>query len=157
MIRNAFIQANLPEEPRRTDVKKLLKDYVVLRRESTELNEVPEEEQLAGLLEQGEQIQHALMFILGFDITAVLAGLGVGGIAVALALQKPMDDVIGLYSCPVALRDSSSPSRSDCAQGFIICLAAALFDPPVCHCMTWLSRSRVGSRAFASKSSVSES
>jgi MscS family membrane protein len=32
---------------------------------------------------------------LGFDITAVLAGLGVGGIAVALALQKPMEDVFG--------------------------------------------------------------
>ena len=32
---------------------------------------------------------------LGFDITTVLAGLGVGGIAVALALQKPMEDVFG--------------------------------------------------------------
>ena len=32
---------------------------------------------------------------LGFNITTVLAGLGVGGIAVALALQKPMEDVFG--------------------------------------------------------------
>jgi len=32
---------------------------------------------------------------LGFNITTVLAGLGIGGIAVALALQKPMEDVFG--------------------------------------------------------------
>ena len=32
---------------------------------------------------------------LGFSITTVLAGLGVGGIAVALALQKPTEDVFG--------------------------------------------------------------
>jgi MscS family membrane protein len=32
---------------------------------------------------------------LGFSITTLLAGLGVGGIAVALALQKPMEDVFG--------------------------------------------------------------
>jgi MscS family membrane protein len=31
---------------------------------------------------------------IGVNITAVLAGLGVGGIAVALALQKPMEDVL---------------------------------------------------------------
>jgi len=38
---------------------------------------------------------------LGINITTVLAGLGVGGIAVALALQKPMEDVfcaITLYT-----------------------------------------------------------
>jgi MscS family membrane protein len=38
---------------------------------------------------------------LGINITTVLAGLGVGGIAVALALQKPMEDIFGaitLYS-----------------------------------------------------------
>jgi MscS family membrane protein len=34
----------------------------------------------------------------GFDITAILAGLGVGGIAVALALQKPMEDIFGALS-----------------------------------------------------------
>jgi len=32
---------------------------------------------------------------LGVNITTVLAGLGVGGIAVALALQKPLEDVFG--------------------------------------------------------------
>ena len=38
---------------------------------------------------------------LGINITTVLAGLGVGGIAVALALQKPLEDIFGaitLYS-----------------------------------------------------------
>jgi MscS family membrane protein len=38
---------------------------------------------------------------LGINITTLLAGLGVGGVAVALALQKPMEDVFGaitLYS-----------------------------------------------------------
>jgi MscS family membrane protein len=39
----------------------------------------------------------ALVYLdnLGVNITTVLAGLGVGGIAVALALQKPMEDVFG--------------------------------------------------------------
>ena len=32
---------------------------------------------------------------IGIDITTLLAGLGVGGVAVALALQKPMEDVFG--------------------------------------------------------------
>jgi MscS family membrane protein len=32
---------------------------------------------------------------LGFEITAVLTGLGIGGIAVALVLQKPLEDVFG--------------------------------------------------------------
>lgn len=32
---------------------------------------------------------------LGFNITTILAGLGVGGLAVALALQKPLEDVFG--------------------------------------------------------------
>ena len=35
---------------------------------------------------------------LGINITTVLAGLGVGGIAVALALQRPMEDVFGAIS-----------------------------------------------------------
>ncbi|MGI9291151.1 MAG: mechanosensitive ion channel family protein [Gammaproteobacteria bacterium] len=34
----------------------------------------------------------------GFDITTILAGLGVGGIAVALALQKPLEDIFGALS-----------------------------------------------------------
>jgi MscS family membrane protein len=32
---------------------------------------------------------------MGFNITALLAGLGVGGIAIALALQKPLEDLFG--------------------------------------------------------------
>ena len=35
---------------------------------------------------------------LGVDITALLAGLGIGGIAVALALQKPIEDLFGAIS-----------------------------------------------------------
>jgi MscS family membrane protein len=35
---------------------------------------------------------------MGFDITTLLAGLGVGGIAVALALQRPMEDIFGAVS-----------------------------------------------------------
>ncbi len=35
---------------------------------------------------------------LGFNITALLAGLGVGGIAIALALQKPLEDLFGAVS-----------------------------------------------------------
>jgi MscS family membrane protein len=39
----------------------------------------------------------ALIYLdkLGVNITTLLAGLGVGGLAVALALQKPMEDVMG--------------------------------------------------------------
>ncbi|MGB5488452.1 MAG: mechanosensitive ion channel domain-containing protein, partial [Lysobacterales bacterium] len=35
---------------------------------------------------------------IGVNITAVLAGLGVGGLAVALALQKPIEDMMGALS-----------------------------------------------------------
>jgi MscS family membrane protein len=35
---------------------------------------------------------------LGINITTVLAGLGVGGIAIALALQKPLEDVFGAFT-----------------------------------------------------------
>jgi MscS family membrane protein len=34
----------------------------------------------------------------GFDITALLAGLGIGGLAIALALQKPLEDLFGAVS-----------------------------------------------------------
>ncbi len=34
----------------------------------------------------------------GIDITTLLAGLGVGGIALALALQKPIEDLLGAVS-----------------------------------------------------------
>ncbi len=35
---------------------------------------------------------------LGYDIGALLAGLGVGGVAVALVLQKPLEDVFGAFT-----------------------------------------------------------
>ena len=35
---------------------------------------------------------------IGFNITTLLAGLGIGGIAVALALQKPLEDLFGAVS-----------------------------------------------------------
>ncbi len=35
---------------------------------------------------------------IGFNITALLASLGVGGVAVALALQKPLEDVFGAFT-----------------------------------------------------------
>ena len=48
----------------------------------------------------------------GVNITAVLAGLGVGGVAIALALQKPMEDVLAavtLYTQqPVRIGDFCS-------------------------------------------------
>lgn len=56
-------------------------------------------------------ISALLMYLdqLGINITTVLAGLGVGGVAVALALQKPMEDVfaaITLYTQqPVRIGD----------------------------------------------------
>jgi MscS family membrane protein len=34
----------------------------------------------------------------GYNITTILAGLGVGGVAIALALQKPLEDVFGALS-----------------------------------------------------------
>ena len=34
----------------------------------------------------------------GFNITTLLAGLGVGGVAMALALQKPLEDMLGALS-----------------------------------------------------------
>ena len=46
-------------------------------------------------------ILFALLFWLnniGVNITTVLAGLGVGGLAVALALQKPLEDMMGALS-----------------------------------------------------------
>jgi MscS family membrane protein len=35
---------------------------------------------------------------IGVNITTVLAGLGIGGLAVALALQKPIEDMMGTFS-----------------------------------------------------------
>lgn len=35
---------------------------------------------------------------IGFNITTLIAGLGIGGIAVALVLQKPLEDVFGAFT-----------------------------------------------------------
>jgi hypothetical protein len=63
IVRNAFIRANLLKEPIRTEAKTLLKEYVDLRRESTETSDISAEVQLTGLLERAEQIQHRLMLL----------------------------------------------------------------------------------------------
>ena len=46
---------------------------------------------------------------IGFNITTLLAGLGIGGLAVALALQKPLEDLFGAVSLftqqPVRVND----------------------------------------------------
>jgi MscS family membrane protein len=34
----------------------------------------------------------------GYDVGALLAGLGIGGVAVALVLQKPLEDVFGAFT-----------------------------------------------------------
>jgi hypothetical protein len=63
VARNAFMQADLLEEPRRTEAKTLLKDYVDSRREGTEVSDVPAEEELVELLEKAEDIQHRLWML----------------------------------------------------------------------------------------------
>ncbi len=63
VARNAFMQADLLEEPRRTEAKELLKDYIDSRREGTEVSDVPAEEELAELLEKAEDIQHRLWML----------------------------------------------------------------------------------------------
>ena len=34
----------------------------------------------------------------GVEVTALIAGLGVGGIAVALVLQRPLEDILGAFT-----------------------------------------------------------
>ena len=63
VARNAFMQADLLEEPRRTEAKELLKDYIDSRREGIEVSDVPAEEELAELLAKAEDIQHRLWML----------------------------------------------------------------------------------------------
>ncbi len=57
IARNAFMQADLLTEPRRSQAKLLLKDYVQLRSDDRKFNGTVIKEQLADLLQQSEQIQ----------------------------------------------------------------------------------------------------
>lgn len=54
--------------------------------------------QLAGSLAQSFVIVAALLavlFVVGFDLTTALAGLGIGGIAIAFAAQKTLENLFG--------------------------------------------------------------
>ena len=57
-------------------------------------------------------IAGALMWLdnIGINISTLLAGLGVGGVAVALALQKPMEDVFGAVTLYTQHRSGSEIS-----------------------------------------------
>jgi len=72
--------------------------YLQRRRDSRELSGSASILRLARRLIDGLVLFTGLLFILyyfGVDPTAALAGLGVGGIAVALAAQKTLENVIG--------------------------------------------------------------
>ena len=63
IARNAFMQADLLAEPRRSQAKQLLKDYIELRSDSRTLTGPGVAEQLAELLRASEQIQQKLWLI----------------------------------------------------------------------------------------------
>jgi len=63
IARNAFMQADLLVEPRRSQAKQLLKDYIELRSDSRTLTGPGVAEQLAELLRASEQIQQKLWLI----------------------------------------------------------------------------------------------
>jgi hypothetical protein len=63
IARNAFMQADLLVEPRRSQAKQLLKDYVELRSDSRTFTGPAVAEQLAELLRTSEQIQQKLWLI----------------------------------------------------------------------------------------------
>lgn len=60
IARNAFLQADLLKEPRRTEAKQLLKDYIKLRTGIHQVQGVDVQEQIAELLRASEQFQHDL-------------------------------------------------------------------------------------------------
>ncbi len=63
IARNAFMQADLLAEPRRSQAKQLLKDYIELRSDSRTLKGPGVAEQIAELLRTSEQIQQKLWLI----------------------------------------------------------------------------------------------
>jgi hypothetical protein len=60
IARIAFMQADLLEEPRRSQVKQLLRDYVHLRSRDFKLEGSGIDQQLAELLQKSEHIQNRL-------------------------------------------------------------------------------------------------
>ena len=60
IARNAFMQAELMTEPRRSQAKLLLKNYVQLRNDIRKITGLGVKEQLAGLIQESEQIQAQL-------------------------------------------------------------------------------------------------
>jgi len=60
IARNAFMQADLLTEPRRSQAKRLLRDYVQLRSDDRTFKGTVVKERLADLLQQSEQIQAQL-------------------------------------------------------------------------------------------------
>ncbi len=63
IARNAFMQADLLAEPRRSQAKQLLKDYIEIRSDSRTFTGPEVAEQLAELLRASEQIQQKLWLI----------------------------------------------------------------------------------------------
>lgn len=63
IARTAYLQADLLPEPRRTEAKQLLRDYIKLRAGSMKFNSGRVQEQLVELLRESEQIQHDLWLL----------------------------------------------------------------------------------------------
>jgi small-conductance mechanosensitive channel len=61
-----------------------------------------------------------ILSILGFDITAILAGLGIGGLAIGLASQNALADMLGgliiFLERPFAIGDTVKIGESEAAQ-----------------------------------------
>lgn len=71
IARNAFMQADLLVEPRRSQAKTFLKDYVQLRNGKSNSDGANTEEQLAELIQQSEEIQKELWLLAtGRDLQA---------------------------------------------------------------------------------------
>jgi len=79
IARNAYLQADLLPEPRRTGAKQLLKDYIELRAGIGTVSGGNVTEQIAELLQQSEQIQHDLWLLAVSSETQDNAALGVAG------------------------------------------------------------------------------
>lgn len=63
IARNAYLQADLMAEPRRSEAKHLLKDYIKLRSDNSKMTGPDNEEWIAELLRVSEQIQHQLWLL----------------------------------------------------------------------------------------------